>query len=34
MSGWSSFARTATVVAPPSTNHQATVDAINGLRAE
>ncbi|MFG1814703.1 VWA domain-containing protein [Kribbella sp. NPDC049174] len=29
--GLVSFARTATVVAPPSTNHQATVDAINGL---
>ncbi len=30
--GLVSFARTATVVAPPSTNHQATVDAINGLQ--
>ncbi|MFC5264431.1 VWA domain-containing protein [Kribbella qitaiheensis] len=29
--GLVSFARTANVVAPPSTNHQATVDAINGL---
>lgn len=29
--GLVSFARTATVVTPPSTNHQATVDAINGL---
>jgi Ca-activated chloride channel family protein len=29
--GLVSFARSATVVAPPSTNHQATVDAINGL---
>jgi Ca-activated chloride channel family protein len=29
--GLVSFARTATVVAAPSTNHQATVDAINGL---
>ncbi|HET6987475.1 MAG TPA: VWA domain-containing protein [Kribbella sp.] len=29
--GLVSFARTATVVATPSTNHQATVDAINGL---
>ncbi|MEV0289707.1 MULTISPECIES: VWA domain-containing protein [unclassified Kribbella] len=29
--GLVSFARTATVVAPPSTNHQATVDAINTL---
>ncbi len=29
--GLVSFARTATVVAPPSTNHQAAVDAINGL---
>ncbi|WP_433166282.1 VWA domain-containing protein [Kribbella sp. CA-247076] len=29
--GLVSFARTATVVAPPSTNHQATVDAINSL---
>lgn len=29
--GLVSFARTATVVAPPSTNHQMTVDAINGL---
>ncbi|GAB2683713.1 VWA domain-containing protein [Kribbella swartbergensis] len=29
--GLVSFARTATVVAPPSTNHQATIDAINSL---
>jgi Ca-activated chloride channel family protein len=29
--GLVSFARTATVVTPPSTNHQATVDAINSL---
>jgi Ca-activated chloride channel family protein len=29
--GLVSFARTANVVAPPSTNHQATVDAIDGL---
>ena len=29
--GLVSFARTATVVTPPSTDHQATVDAINGL---
>ncbi|TCC45846.1 VWA domain-containing protein [Kribbella capetownensis] len=29
--GLVSFARTATVVATPSTNHKATVDAINGL---
>ncbi|TWD81966.1 Ca-activated chloride channel family protein [Kribbella amoyensis] len=29
--GLVSFARTAAVVAPPSTNHQATVDAIEGL---
>jgi len=29
--GLVSFARSATVVAPPSTNHQATVDAINSL---
>ncbi|TCM46616.1 VWA domain-containing protein [Kribbella sp. VKM Ac-2568] len=29
--GLVSFARTANVVTPPSTNHQATVDAINGL---
>ena len=29
--GLVSFARTATVVTPPSTNHQATVDAIEGL---
>jgi Ca-activated chloride channel homolog len=30
--GLVSFARTATVVAAPSTDHQATVDAINGLQ--
>lgn len=30
--GLVSFARTANVVAAPSTNHQATVDAINGLQ--